>query len=81
MTRLEATLKGAREVGFTVLAMEPVPMIAVFSCPFWLMGGDHPGGSSREFAITSGECHRYQFDWVGILLTTTPMLCAHLDLH
>ena len=65
-----AALRGAREVGFTVLSMS-VSLIAVF-IPILLMGGII-GRLFREFAVTLS---------VAILLsllvsiTTTPMLCA-----
>jgi len=45
MSRFEAALKGAREVGFTVLAMS-LSLIAVF-LPLLLMAG-LSGGSSRN---------------------------------
>src|SRR5882724_545207 len=49
MSRLEATLLGTREVGFTVLSMT-VSLIAVF-IPMLLMGG-LPGRLFREFTMT-----------------------------
>ena len=75
MTRLEATLKGAREVGFTVLAMS-LSLIAVF-LPILLMGGII-GRFFQEFAITLASAIVIS---LVVSLTTTPMLCAHLDLH
>ncbi len=68
----EAALRGAREVGFTVLSMS-LSLVAVF-IPILLMGGI-VGRLFREFAITLS---------VAILIslilsvTTTPMMCAHV---
>ena len=75
MPRLEATLKGAREVGFTVLAMS-LSLIAVF-LPILLMGGV-VGEFFNEFAVTLSAAILIS---LVISLTTTPMLCALLDLH
>ena len=75
MSRLEATLKGAREVGFTVLAMS-LSLIAVF-LPILLMGGII-GSFFQEFAVTLATAIVIS---LVISLTTTPMLCAHLNLH
>ena len=75
MTRFEATLKGAREVGFTVLAMS-LSLIAVF-LPILLMGGII-GRFFQEFAITLASAIVIS---LVVSLTTTPMLCAHLNLH
>ena len=75
MSRLEATLKGAREVGFTVLAMS-LSLIAVF-LPILLMGGII-GRFFQEFSVTLATAIMISLI---ISLTTTPMLCAHLDLH
>ena len=47
--RLEAAVRGAREIGFTVLSMS-ISLIAVF-IPILLMGG-LVGRLFREFAIT-----------------------------
>ena len=49
MTRMQAALQGAREVGFTVLSMS-LSLIAVF-VPILLMGG-MIGRLFREFAMT-----------------------------
>ena len=49
MSRIEAALKGAREVGFTVVSMS-VSLIAVF-IPILLMSGI-VGRLFREFAVT-----------------------------
>src|SRR6202000_1229892 len=72
MSRLEATLLGAREVGFTVLSMS-VSLIAVF-VPILLMGG-LVGRLFREFAMTITIAILIS---LVISLTTTPMMCAIL---
>ena len=66
-----AALRGAREVGFTVLAMS-VSLVAVF-IPVLLMGG-LPGRLLREFGVTLSAAVLIS---LVISLTTTPMLCAH----
>jgi multidrug efflux pump len=67
-----AALRGAREIGFTVLSMS-VSLVAVF-IPILLMGGV-VGRLFREFAVTLSAA-------IGISLlvslTTTPMMCATL---
>jgi multidrug efflux pump len=75
MPRFQATLKGAREVGFTVLAMS-LSLIAVF-LPILLMGGII-GRFFQEFAVTLATAVIISLI---VSLTTTPMLIAHLDLH
>src|SRR6201981_2512551 len=72
MSRLEATLLGAREVGFTVLSMS-VSLIAVF-VPILLMGG-LVGRLFREFAMTITIAIVIS---LVVSLTTTPMMCAVL---
>jgi multidrug efflux pump len=72
MPRLEATLQGAREVGFTVLAMSSA-LIAVF-IPILLMGG-LVGRVLREFAMTLAVTVALS---LVISLTTTPMLCGRI---
>jgi multidrug efflux pump len=71
-SRLEATLLGAREVGFTVLSMS-VSLIAVF-VPILLMGG-LVGRLFREFAMTITIAIVTS---LVVSLTTTPMMCAVL---
>ncbi len=72
MRPFEAALKGAREIGFTIISIT-FSLIAVF-IPVLLMGGI-VGRVFREFAVTIS---------VAILvsgfvsLTLTPMLCARL---
>jgi multidrug efflux pump len=70
--RLEATLIGVREVGFTVLSMS-VSLIAVF-VPILLMGG-LVGRLFREFAMTITIAIVIS---LVVSLTTTPMMCAVL---
>jgi multidrug efflux pump len=72
MTRMEAALLGAREVGFTVVSMS-LSLIAVFT-PILLMGGI-VGRLFREFAMTLSIAILIS---LVISLTTTPMMCAHL---
>src|SRR5260370_3357464 len=72
VSRLEASLQGAREVGFTVLSIS-LSLIAVF-IPLLLMGGI-VGRLFREFALTL--CVAILISLV-ISLTTTPMLCSLL---
>jgi multidrug efflux pump len=68
----EAALRGAREVGFTVLSMS-VSLIAVF-IPILMMQGI-VGRIFREFAITLSLAVIFSMI---ISLTTTPMMCAKL---
>jgi multidrug efflux pump len=70
--RLEAALRGAREVGFTVLSMS-LSLIAVF-IPILLMGGV-VGRLFREFAITLSAAILVS---LLVSLTTTPMMCARV---
>jgi multidrug efflux pump len=72
MPRLQAALQGAREVGFTVLAMSSA-LIAVF-IPILLMGG-MIGRILREFAMTLAVTVALSLI---ISLTTTPMLCGRI---
>ncbi|MCC8939581.1 efflux RND transporter permease subunit [Bradyrhizobium sp. Arg68] len=72
MSRLQATLLGTREVGFTVLSMS-VSLIAVF-VPILLMGG-LVGRLFREFAMTITIAIVIS---LVVSLTTTPMMCAVL---
>ena len=70
MPRLEAALKGAKEVGFTVVSMS-LSLIAVF-LPILLMGGII-GRLFREFAVTLSMAIMVS---LAISLTTTAMMCA-----
>src|SRR5882724_7721023 len=72
MTPMEAALKGAREVGFTVLSIS-VSLVAVF-LPILLMGGI-VGRLFREFAVVLSTAILVS---LVISLTTTPMMCARL---
>src|SRR5206468_2479666 len=69
---MQAALKGAREVGFTVLSIS-VSLVAVFT-PILLMGGI-VGRLFREFAVTLSTAIMIS---LVISLTTTPMMCARL---
>ena len=68
----EAALRGAREVGFTVLSMS-LSLIAVF-IPILLMGGI-VGRLFREFAVTLSVAIGIS---LVVSLTLTPMMCARL---
>src|ERR1700761_639991 len=72
MTPLEAALKGANEVGFTVLSMS-ISLIAVF-IPILMMGGII-GRLFREFAMTISIAIMIS---LAVSLATTPMMCAVL---
>ncbi len=67
-----AALKGAAEIGFTVLSIS-VSLVAVF-IPILLMGG-YIGRLFREFAVTLSVAI---FVSMLVSLTTTPMMCAAL---
>ena len=68
----EAAVRGAREVGFTVLSMS-LSLVAVF-IPILLMGGI-VGRLFREFAVTLSVAIAVS---LVVSLTTTPMMCARL---
>ncbi|MGP2490536.1 efflux RND transporter permease subunit [Mesorhizobium sp. PUT5] len=72
MPPLQAAIKGAAEVGFTVLAMS-ISLIAVF-IPILLMGGII-GRLFREFAVTLSAAILVS---LVVSLTTTPMMCSIL---
>ncbi len=67
---MDATIKGSREIGFTVLSMS-ASLIAVF-IPILLMGGI-VGRLFREFAITLSVAIVVS---LCVSLSTTPMMCA-----
>jgi multidrug efflux pump len=67
-----AALRGAREVGFTVLSMS-FSLIAVF-IPILLMGGI-VGRLFREFSVTLSVAVLVS---LVVSLTTTPLMCARL---
>ncbi len=75
MAPMEAALKGAQEIGFTVFSIS-VSLVAVF-IPILLMGGI-VGRLFREFAVTLSTAI---FVSMIISLTTTPMMCAYLLKH
>jgi hydrophobe/amphiphile efflux-1 (HAE1) family protein len=68
----EAALKGAGEIGFTIVSIT-LSLIAVF-IPLFLMGG-YVGLLFREFAITVSVALVLS---LLISLTLTPMMCARL---
>jgi HAE1 family hydrophobic/amphiphilic exporter-1 len=68
----EASLKGAGEIGFTIVSIT-LSLIAVF-IPLFLMGG-YVGLLFREFAITVSVALVLS---LLISLTLTPMMCARL---
>ncbi|NML45321.1 MMPL family transporter [Ramlibacter sp. G-1-2-2] len=72
MGRFDAALRGAREVGFTVLSMS-ISLIAVF-IPLLFMGGQ-VGRLFREFAVSLSAAVMIS---LVLSLTTTPMMCAWL---
>ena len=72
MRPFEAALKGAREIGFTIISIT-VSLIAVF-IPVLFMGGV-VGRVFREFAVTMTVAILIS---AFVSLTLTPMLCARL---
>jgi multidrug efflux pump len=72
MGPFEAALKGAKEIGSTVVTMS-VSLCAVF-IPLLLMGGI-VGRLLREFAVTLSVAILVS---MCVSLTATPMMCAHL---
>jgi multidrug efflux pump len=68
----EAALKGAQEVGFTVLTIS-ISLVAVFT-PILLMGGI-VGRLFREFAVVLSTAILVS---LGVSLTTTAMMCSRL---
>jgi multidrug efflux pump len=72
MSPQEAALRGAREVGFTVLSIS-LSLVAVF-LPILLMGGI-VGRLFREFAVVLSTAILVS---LVVSLTTTPMMCARL---
>ena len=72
MPRVQAALQGAKEVGFTVVAMSSA-LVAVF-LPILLMGG-LVGRVLREFAATLAVTVVLS---LVVSLTTTPMLCGRI---
>ena len=72
LSRIQAAMQGAGEVGFTVLSMS-LSLVAVF-VPILLMGGIE-GRLFREFAMTLSVAIMISLI---VSLTTTPMMCAYL---
>ena len=70
-----ATMKGASEIGFTVLSMS-ASLVAVF-IPILMMGG-LVGRLFREFAVTLSVAIGVS---LFVSLTTTPMMCARFLRH
>jgi multidrug efflux pump len=73
--RMQAALRGAREVGFTVVSMS-LSLVAVF-IPILLMGGI-VGRLFREFAVTLSVAIMVS---LVVSLSTTPMMCAYMLRH
>ena len=71
-TPLRAALRGAREVGFTVISIS-ISLVAVFA-PILFMGGI-VGRLFREFAVVLTTAVLVS---MLVSLTTTPMMCAHM---
>ena len=72
LSPMQAALRGAREIGFTVLSIS-ISLVAVF-IPILLMGGI-VGRLFREFAVVLTVAILVS---LVISLTTTPMMCAKL---
>ncbi|HXX21311.1 MAG TPA: multidrug efflux RND transporter permease subunit [Candidatus Acidoferrum sp.] len=70
LSPMKAALRGAQEIGFTVLSMS-TSLIAVF-IPILMMGGI-VGRLFREFAVTLSVTIAVS---LAVSLTTTPMMCA-----
>jgi multidrug efflux pump len=75
MRPMDAALKGAQEIGFTVLSIS-ISLVAVF-IPILLMGGI-VGRLFREFAVTLSAAILVS---LVVSLTTTPMMCSRLLKH
>ena len=75
MTPFDAAMKGAAEIGSTVISIT-ISLVAVF-LPILLMGGI-VGRLFREFAVTLSVAILLS---MAISLTTTPMMCAVLLRH
>jgi multidrug efflux pump len=72
LTPLEATLKGARQIGFTIISIS-VSLVAVF-IPLLFMGGII-GRLFHEFSVTLSVAILVS---AVVSLTLTPMLCSRL---
>ncbi len=72
LTPLQASIKGAQEISFTVLSIS-ISLVAVF-IPILLMGGI-VGRLFREFAVVLSVAIAVS---LVVSLTTTPMMCAYM---
>jgi hydrophobe/amphiphile efflux-1 (HAE1) family protein len=72
LTPLEATLKGARQIGFTIVSIS-ISLVAVF-IPLLFMGGII-GRQFHEFSVTLSVAILVS---AVVSLTLTPMLCSRL---
>jgi multidrug efflux pump len=72
MAPFQAALKGAREIGFTVMTIS-ISLVSVF-IPLLLMGGI-VGRLFREFAVTLSVAIMVS---LVVSLSATPSMCAHL---
>jgi multidrug efflux pump len=72
LSPIEASLRGARQIGFTVIAIT-VSLVAVF-IPILLMGGIM-GRLFHEFAVVLAVAITIS---MAVSLTATPMLCSRL---
>jgi multidrug efflux pump len=72
LSPMQASLKGAREIGFTVFSIS-ISLIAVF-IPLLMMGGII-GRLFREFAVTLSAAILVS---MVVSLTTTPMMCSRV---
>ena len=72
---MQAAMRGAREIGFTVLSIS-LSLVAVF-IPILMMGGI-VGRLFREFAVTLSVAILVS---LLVSLTTTPMMCSRLLKH
>jgi hydrophobe/amphiphile efflux-1 (HAE1) family protein len=72
LTPLEATLKGARQIGFTVVSIS-ISLVAVF-IPLLFMGGII-GRQFHEFSVTLSAAILVS---AVVSLTLTPMLCSRM---
>ena len=75
MSPMQAALRGARDVGFTVLSMS-ISLVAVF-IPLLMMGGII-SRLFHEFAVTLSAAVLVS---LVVSLTTTPMMCSRLLRH
>jgi len=75
LTPVEASLRGAKEIGFTVMSIS-ISLVAVFT-PILLMGG-YIGRLFHEFAVTLSVAILVS---LVVSLTTTPLMCSRLLKH